>query len=76
MIPSPTLPKRKGEVTDKNLEIKSMVIKIVPISKTPKFIIVTKLWNAYFHYHMDDLSTINKLSDVGVWKIKLKNTKA
>lgn len=51
-----------------------MLIKIVPISKKPNFIIICKFSQSYFHYHLNDLSTKNKQSDIGVWKIKYKKS--
>ena len=45
-------------------------IKVIPIARKPNFIIVTRFGESFFLYHLDDLSTINKHSDVGVWKIK------
>lgn len=48
------------------------MIKIVPISRKPNFIIVARFGESYILYHLDDLSCINKSSDVGVWNIKYK----
>lgn len=50
-----------------------MTIKVVPIKKNAKFIVITKFGDHYLHYHLDDLSTVNKYSDIGVWNIKYKN---
>ncbi len=56
-----------------------MEVKVIPIKQNPKFIIVSKFekgivntWDVYYHYHLNDLSTKNKYSDVGCWHIKYK----
>jgi hypothetical protein len=47
-----------------------IIIKIVRISENPKFIIVSQFVDIHFHYHMADLSTRNKMCDIGFWRIK------
>lgn len=45
---------------------------IIPISKTPLFLIITAFGEDYIQYNLDDLSTKNTICDIGVWNIKYK----
>lgn len=49
-----------------------IIIKNIKISKKANFIIVCKFMQNYFLYHLDNLDTKNKQTDLGVWKIKYK----
>lgn len=49
-----------------------MTIKIIPIRKEPKLIIITYFDNIQYQYHLNDLSTKNKVCDIGCWIIKPK----
>lgn len=52
-----------------------MSIVNIPISKKPKYIVVTTHnKQVYFHYKMDSLETLNKICDIGFWRIKYKET--
>lgn len=48
------------------------MINIIPIRNKPIIIIVTKFYDNYYHYHLNDLTTKNKHCDIGCWKIKYK----
>lgn len=48
------------------------MVKIIPIVKNPKFIVVTKFGNLYLHYHVDKVYS-NVSADIGVWNIKYKS---
>lgn len=48
------------------------MIKLIKIVDIPKFIIVSKHGKCYYHYHMNRLDTINRFSDIGIWKIRYK----
>jgi len=55
-----------------------MVIKVIPIIKNPKFIVVAKFtkgithtWDIYYHYHFDSYKA-NTNCDIGVWRIHYK----
>ena len=48
------------------------MIKAIPIREEPLFIVVTVFDKDYYHYHLNDLSSVNKNCDIGVWKIKYK----
>ena len=57
-----------------------VTVKVIPVIKKPKFIVVSKftkvinqVWEIYYHYHLNDLSTFNGSCDLGVWRIKYKN---
>lgn len=46
--------------------------KVIPIRSQPTFIIVTVFETIYYQYHLTDLSTKNKICDIGCWHIKYK----
>lgn len=48
--------------------------KIIKIRKNPTIILITKFHNenTYYQYHLTDLSTKNKICDIGCWRIKYK----
>ncbi len=48
------------------------MIKIIPVSKKPLFIIIAVFKNDYYHYYLNDFIK-NKNADVGVWRIKYKD---
>lgn len=48
------------------------MISIIPIREKPKFIVITRFGNDYFHYHLNDLTTTNKYCDIGFWRIIYK----
>ncbi len=49
-----------------------MIINI-RISKKPNFIVLSNYGNCInYHFFLDNLSTLNKHSDFGIWKIKYK----
>ena len=48
--------------------------KNIKIVNEPKYIIVSKFESGYVHYHMNNLNTVNKHCDIGVWRVKQKKS--
>jgi hypothetical protein len=49
------------------------MIKQIQISKRHNFIIVTRFGEEVLHYHMDNLDTVNRNCDIGIWRVKYKS---